>query len=68
MLICFVSLCFCNSGVHSDDVDIFMGTLTKSFASVGGYIAGSKDLIDVISLLGLQYWLALTAHIYLWFC
>ncbi|KAI1720851.1 aminotransferase class I and II domain-containing protein [Ditylenchus destructor] len=27
------------------DVDILMGTLTKSFAGAGGYVAGSKDLI-----------------------
>lgn len=28
------------------DVDILMGTYTKSFAAAGGYIAGSKDLIQ----------------------
>jgi len=28
------------------DVDIMMGTFTKSFASAGGYIAGSKKIID----------------------
>ncbi|CAL4082128.1 unnamed protein product [Meganyctiphanes norvegica] len=27
------------------DVDILMGTFTKSFGAAGGYIAGSKDLI-----------------------
>jgi len=32
-------------GVATSDVDILMGTYTKSFASVGGYIAGKKDLI-----------------------
>jgi len=32
-------------GVNSADVDILMGTFTKSFASVGGYIAGRKELI-----------------------
>jgi len=32
-------------GVNPADVDILMGTFTKSFASVGGYITGSKDLI-----------------------
>ena len=26
----------------SKDVDIFMGTFTKSFGAAGGYIAGSK--------------------------
>jgi 7-keto-8-aminopelargonate synthetase-like enzyme len=33
------------AGVSPADVDILMGTYTKSFASVGGYIAGSKELI-----------------------
>ncbi|XP_029341627.1 serine palmitoyltransferase 2 isoform X2 [Acyrthosiphon pisum] len=30
------------------DVDILMGTFSKSFGSAGGYIAGSKDLIDYL--------------------
>ena len=33
---------------NPQDVDILMGTFTKSFGSVGGYIAGSKQLIDHI--------------------
>lgn len=36
------------SGVDPDDVDIFMGTFTKSFGSIGGYIAGNKDVIDFV--------------------
>jgi len=32
-------------GVDPWDVDILMGTFTKSFASVGGYITGKKELI-----------------------
>lgn len=32
-------------GINPADVDILMGTFTKSFASVGGYVAGSKELI-----------------------
>ncbi|XP_021929475.1 serine palmitoyltransferase 2 isoform X1 [Zootermopsis nevadensis] len=33
-------------GCDPNDVDILMGTFTKSFGSAGGYIAGSKRLID----------------------
>lgn len=32
-------------GVDTADVDIMMGTFTKSFGAVGGYVAGSSDLI-----------------------
>ena len=32
-------------GVNPRDVDIMMGTFTKSFGSCGGYIGGSKRLI-----------------------
>ncbi|XP_018789625.1 PREDICTED: serine palmitoyltransferase 2 [Bactrocera latifrons] len=35
-------------GVDPNDVDILMGTFTKSFGSAGGYIAGSKRLIDYL--------------------
>lgn len=30
------------------DVDVLMGTFTKSFASSGGYIAGAKELVDYL--------------------
>ncbi|MCK5896868.1 MAG: aminotransferase class I/II-fold pyridoxal phosphate-dependent enzyme, partial [Cocleimonas sp.] len=33
-------------GIKPDDVDIWMGSLSKSLGSVGGYIAGSKMLIE----------------------
>jgi len=44
-------------GCSPDDVDILMGTFTKSFGSVGGYIAGSKELIRYLrrTSLGTHY-------------
>lgn len=35
-------------GIDPRDVDILMGTFTKSFGSAGGYIAGSKKLINFL--------------------
>jgi len=35
-------------GVDTADIDIMMGTFTKSFAGMGGYIAGSKDVISFL--------------------
>ena len=35
-------------GVDPGEVDIWMGTLSKSLVSCGGYIAGKKDLIDYL--------------------
>uniref|UniRef100_A0A671SSB4 serine C-palmitoyltransferase n=1 Tax=Sinocyclocheilus anshuiensis TaxID=1608454 RepID=A0A671SSB4_9TELE len=35
-------------GLDAKDVDVMMGTFTKSFGAAGGYIAGRKDLIDYL--------------------
>jgi len=32
----------------SDDVDLIMGTFSKSFASIGGYLAGDAEVIDYV--------------------
>jgi serine palmitoyltransferase len=34
-----------HSGVDPRDVDILMGTFTKSFGAMGGYIAGSREFV-----------------------
>ena len=35
-------------GINPRDVDIWMGTLSKSFGSCGGYIAGSEALVEYL--------------------
>ncbi|KAF9809452.1 hypothetical protein IEO21_07378 [Rhodonia placenta] len=39
-------------GVNPRQIDILMGTFTKSFGAAGGYIAGSKALIDRLRVHG----------------
>lgn len=34
--------------VHNDEIDITMGTLSKSLVSCGGYISGKKELIEIL--------------------
>lgn len=40
--------CCEHHGVDPADVDIMMGTFTKSFGAVGGYVAGSRVLMDTL--------------------
>ena len=49
-------------GVDRADVDLWMGTLSKSFASCGGYIAGQRDLIQFLkySVPGFLYSVGIT--------
>jgi len=35
-------------GVDTRDIDIMMGTFTKSFGATGGYIAADKSVVDLI--------------------
>jgi 8-amino-7-oxononanoate synthase len=37
-----------HAGIDPNEVDIWMGTLSKSLVSCGGYIAGRKPLIDYL--------------------
>ncbi|XP_061730161.1 serine palmitoyltransferase 2 [Cydia pomonella] len=39
-------------GVDPKDVDVLMGTFTKSFRAAGGYIAGSRRLVSWVRLHG----------------
>ncbi len=36
------------AGIDPSEVDIWMGTLSKSLVSCGGYVAGRKDLVDYL--------------------
>ena len=35
-------------GVDPNEVDIMMGTFTKSFGAAGGYIGGKRDIINYL--------------------
>ena len=39
-------------GINPRDVDVLMGTFTKSFGAAGGYIAGKKAIIDRLRIQG----------------
>jgi 7-keto-8-aminopelargonate synthetase-like enzyme len=51
-------------GVDTADVDLLMGTFTKSFGSAGGYIAGSKVSSALSSLLPLLEFLMFFSSFY----
>ncbi|AXY41433.1 aminotransferase class I/II-fold pyridoxal phosphate-dependent enzyme [Halomonas sp. JS92-SW72] len=52
-------------GVASEAVDIWMGTLSKSLAGCGGYIAGSRALVEMLRYLapGFLYSVGLPAQV-----
>eukprot|EP00009_Paramoeba_aestuarina_P000343 CAMPEP_0201513828 /NCGR_PEP_ID=MMETSP0161_2-20130828/5804_1 /ASSEMBLY_ACC=CAM_ASM_000251 /TAXON_ID=180227 /ORGANISM="Neoparamoeba aestuarina, Strain SoJaBio B1-5/56/2" /LENGTH=499 /DNA_ID=CAMNT_0047910195 /DNA_START=163 /DNA_END=1662 /DNA_ORIENTATION=- len=35
-------------GIPPEDIDIFMGTFTKSFGAAGGYMASSKEVVNYV--------------------
>jgi glycine C-acetyltransferase len=35
-------------GLNEDDIDVKMGTLSKALASAGGFVAGSKEMINFL--------------------
>lgn len=43
------------------DVDVLMGGMSKALASTGGYIVGSRDLIDVLKLYSSSHMFTATA-------
>jgi 7-keto-8-aminopelargonate synthetase-like enzyme len=42
-------------GVAPDDVHILMGTFTKAFGGIGGFIAGRKELVDFLRISARTY-------------
>ncbi|KHD10936.1 8-amino-7-oxononanoate synthase [Candidatus Thiomargarita nelsonii] len=38
-------------GIKGTDIDLWMGTLSKAFASCGGYIAGCKEMVEYMKYL-----------------
>lgn len=42
-------------GVPTTDVDLQMGTFTKAFGGIGGYVAGDKEIIDYLRISARTY-------------
>lgn len=51
--------------VPAEDVDIWMGTLSKSLAGCGGYIAGCRELVEILRYLapGFLYSVGMPAQV-----
>lgn len=41
--------------LNNNDIDIVMGTLVKAFGTMGGFIAGAKDLIEYLKISAKTY-------------
>ena len=41
--------------VSNADIDVLMGTFTKAFGGVGGFVAGSKEFIDYLRISARTY-------------
>ena len=42
-------------GVPTSDVDLQMGTFTKAFGGIGGYVAGDREIIDFLRISARTY-------------
>jgi len=42
-------------GVDVADITVMMGTFTKSFGAAGGYVAGSREVVDAVKRFSLGY-------------
>ncbi|WP_051407528.1 pyridoxal phosphate-dependent aminotransferase family protein [Nocardia sp. CNY236] len=42
-------------GLGPGSVEVFMGTFSKSFAGTGGFVAGSKDMVDTLRFFARSY-------------
>ena len=54
-------------GVSPKDIDVMMGTFTKSFGSCGGYIAANRFVLSCrIALEGADILSGCTSHAFFW--
>jgi len=45
-------------GIENSDVDILMGTFTKAFGGIGGFVAGDRELISYLKITARTYMLS----------